>query len=178
MTARQFVFHGLLYLIALMGNNTAQAAPTPSEAHITLSYEQARQLMPAVGRVLLQQQLTDALLQDCQSVFPHLKDSAGRAQQVWQQNNQATVEQARHIEQWVADSISETQSGMDAERFGLDIDTAIHNGVKQFRQDLADKKRKQRHYLCNRLILAVTAGDWDLKVKVPEDVAVISKFKQ
>jgi hypothetical protein len=78
----------------------------------------------------------------------------------------------------VSHSIQDQQSDFSATKFTLDVETLIHNSVTSFRSELANKSRKDRHYLCNRMILSISAGEWDLTQKAPDAVGIISRFKK
>jgi len=143
-----------------------------------LSYEQAQSQMHAVGQVYLGEQMTLNLLADCAGEFKHLAESADRSKTIWLKNNIATVEKSKRIQDFVSQSIQAKQSDFGAVKFTLDIETLIHNSVTGFRSELASKPRKDRHYLCNRLILSISAGDWDLIKQVPAAVDMISKFEK
>ncbi len=143
-----------------------------------LGYEQAQITMHAVGKVYLREQMTFALLTDCAGEFKHLAESADHAKEAWLKSNTTTVEKSRRIQDIVAHSIQAQQSDFGAVKFTLDIETLIHNSVTHFRSELADKPRKQRHYVCNRLILSITTGEWDLSQQVPNAVEIISEFEE
>lgn len=161
----------LLCLAATTAVHATQSTPP-------LGYEQAQIMMQAVGKIYLREQMTFALLVDCTGEFKHLAESANRAKGSWLETNTATVEKSRRVQDIVAHSIQMQQSDFGAVKFTLDIETLIHNSVTRFRSELADKPRKQRHYVCNRLILSITAGEWDLNRQVPNAVEIISKFEE
>lgn len=146
------------------------------EASPAVDHEQAQSAMNAVGQIYLREQLTYSLLLDCSGEFRHLAESADLARQAWQIPNTPIVEKSKRIQDTVANSIQQQQTEFGAVKFTLDIETLIHNSVTSFRSELSSKTRKQRHYVCNRLILSITAGEWDLSQKVPDAVAVISDF--
>jgi len=143
-----------------------------------LDHEQAQTVMHAVGQVYLREQMTFTLLADCASEFKHLADSADNAKTTWLKTNTATVEKSRRIQDLVAHSIQTQQSDFGAVKFTLDIETLIHNSVTRFRSELAGKSGKQRHYVCNRLILSITAGEWDLNKQVADSVSTITEFQE
>lgn len=153
-------------------------APADSSQLKPLSYEQAQALMHAVGQVTLREQLTLSLLTDCSGEFGHLAESASLARTNWLSSNTSIVEKSRRIRSLVEKSIQSRQSDFDAVKFSLDIEAMVHNGVKNFQSELASKNRKDRHYLCNRLILSISAGEWDLEKQYPDEVSTISNFKE
>lgn len=144
----------------------------------SLNHEQAQTAMHAVGQVYLREQMTFTLLADCASEFKHLAESADHAKTTWLRTNTATIEKSRRIQDIVARSIQEQKSDFGAVKFTLDIETLIHNSVTSFRSELAGKPRKQRHYVCNRLILSITAGEWDLHKQVADAVTTITEFQE
>ena len=148
------------------------SSPSPS-----IDYEQAQSLMHAVGQIYLHEQLTFNLLADCSVEYKHLAESANRAKEGWQKANRPTIEKSQRIQSLVAESIQAQRSDYDAFKFTVDIESLINTSVAEFRSEMASHSRKHRHYLCNRLILSIMAGEWDLKQKVPDGVAIISKFK-
>jgi len=147
------------------------------DASPAVDHEQAQSVMNAVGQIYLREQMTYTLLLDCADEFKHLGESAEHAKQTWQTPNNPIVDKSKRIQDIVAKSIQEQHTDFGAVKFTLDIETLIHNSVTSFRSELSSKTRKQRHYVCNRLILSITAGEWDLSQKVPDAVAVISDFK-
>ncbi|MGD8783370.1 MAG: hypothetical protein PVG75_02990 [Thioalkalispiraceae bacterium] len=143
-----------------------------------ISHDQAQVLMHAVGQVYLREQLTYSLLADCAGEYKHLSDSASRAKLTWQATNNPTVLKSRHIQELVSQSIQAQRSDYDAVKFTLDVEALINRSVADFRTSLASKSRKQRHYLCNRLILSISAGKWDLQQRIPQAVTTISDFEE
>jgi len=155
----------------------SQALTSDLYASPSVTHEQAQSVMNAVGQIYLREQMTYTLLLDCAGEFKHLAESADRAKQNWQKSNMLIVEKSKRIQDIVAKSIQEQQTDFSAVKFTLDIETLIHNSVTSFRSELASKTRKQRHYVCNRLILSITAGEWGLNQKTPNAVATISEFQ-
>ena len=143
-----------------------------------LNHEQAQSAMQAVGQIYLREQITFTLLADCSNEFKHLAESADLAKTSWRKTNTAIVEKSKRIQQLVAHSIQKQQSDFGAVKFTLDIEALIHNGVSHFRSELAGKSRKQRHYVCNRLILSITAGEWDLNKQVTDAATTITEFQE
>ena len=149
-----------------------------TQAESSISHEQAQSLMRAVGQIYLREQMTFHLLADCSREFKHLGESAGRAKEAWLKPNTPTIKKSKRIQERVAESIQAQQSDFGAVKFTLDIETLIHNGVTSFRSELANNNRKQRHYLCNRLILSISAGEWDLSQQLHDEVTIISDFEE
>ena len=143
-----------------------------------LNHEQAQSAMQAVGQIYLREQITFTLLTDCASEFKHLTESADHAKTSWLNTNATAIEKAKRIQEIVAHSIQIQQSDFGAVKFTLDIETLVHNGVTLFRSELTNKSRKQRHYICNRLILSISAGEWDLHNQVSEAVSTINEFQE
>lgn len=170
----QSLIRCVLFLFSLQLAPTLNATQTDD----VLSHEQARTLMHAVGQVYLREQMTFNLLADCAGEYKHLTESAERAKKSWLHKNSATVKKSTQIQDYVSQSIQAQQSNFGAVKFTLDIETLIHNSVTSFRSELANKSRKDRHYLCNRLILSISAGEWDLTRQVPDAISIISKFKK
>ncbi|MGD8926644.1 MAG: hypothetical protein PVG20_07325 [Thioalkalispiraceae bacterium] len=171
-TTKLLLFTGLLGVL-LQPGTTCAVKPTPE-----IDYKQAQPLIQAAGQIYLHQQLTFKLLADCGSKYKHLAESALHAKQVWRKTNHPVVKKSQHIQELVAKSIQKQRTDYDAVKFTLEIEALVNKSVSEFRANLASKGRKQRHYLCNRLILSVTAGEWDLQRKVPKDVTIISQFKE
>jgi len=136
----------------------------------------ARKLAPAVARVSLQHKSTLALLSYCSQHYNQLKTSASHAVSTWVRNNQKILSKAEAIRLRLLDDISHKQTPLDAEQFALAIDTAVQRSVQQCRQALAAYPKKQQHYLCNRLILSVTAGEWDVQVKQHDAYSILENF--
>ena len=170
-------FHRICRLLLLL------LIPLPVPVHAeeplnqALSQEQAYKLMQAVGQIYLREQMTLHLLQDCASEFNHLSESAERAKSAWQQNNAQAVSMTGQVQDYVTQAIQSQHSDFEAVKFTLDIETLIHNSVSAFRSELAKKNRKDRHYVCNRMILSVSAGEWNLDQQVPEALHLLSRFK-
>jgi hypothetical protein len=171
-TTKLLLLTGLLAALLQPGITNA-VRPNPE-----IDYQHAQPLIQAAGQIYLHQQLTYKLLADCGTRYKHLADSAQRARQRWQKTNSPVVIKSQHIQELVAESIQKQRTDFDAVKFTLEIEALVNKSVSEFRAELAGKTHKQRHYLCNRLILSVSAGEWDLQRKVPNDVSIISKFKE
>lgn len=141
------------------------------------NYEQAQRFMQAVAKILLREQLTHTLLDSCSASYAHLKSSAEQSRKKWHDMNRETLTRTKRVQKSVIQNIHETQSPQNAEKFSRDIDDLILNSVAGFKQELENKSRKDRHYVCNRLILSISAGDWDLSRQAPKAVKQITDFK-
>lgn len=140
-------------------------------------YLHTRELTSALGRVLLSDKATRALLRLCSENYPHLSDSVNQAHEHLTQVNNPVVNKARILQQRLVQSITTQENAFDAEKFSLEIDLAVQNTVEQFKQTLVDYPRQERHYICNRLVLSVRAGEWDVQVREPEASRMISNFE-
>jgi len=140
-------------------------------------YLQTQRLTTALGKVLLSHKSTQALLALCAQNFPHLSGSVDEAQQHLAQVNKPFVNKAHAIQQHLVHSIAEQQNKFDAEKFSLEVDMAVQNAVTQFRQTLANYPRQEQHYVCNRLVLSVRAGEWDIRVREPGAGQMILDFE-
>lgn len=164
----------LLILSMLSSGSYAENTGTDE----ALSHEQAQRWMQAVGQIYLREQMTFQLLADCAGEFNHLSESADRARTNWQSTNNPSVKKANRIQDFVTHTIQSQQSDFEAVKFTLNIETLVHNSVSGFRSKLAEKSRKDRHYVCNRMILSISAGEWDLDQQIPEAISIVNTFKE
>ena len=149
-------------------------ADTPSMAE---EYSKMQQLTGALGRIRLSHRAALALLEQCTQNYPHLSDSAGAARTQLTQANKPLLDKARQVEQHLVQSIARTQNSFNAEKFALEIDIAVQNTVSRFEQTLANYPHKDRHYVCNRLILSVQAGEWDAQSREPQAAQTLREFE-
>lgn len=142
-----------------------------------IDYQNAVVLNKAVGRVLLGKETTHALIAYCSHNYQQLKKDANRAIDRWRERNKNIVARSRIVQSRLANSIQQRQNGFDAEKYVLDIALAVQNGVNSFKQKLASYPPAQRRYLCKRLVLSVSAGEWDIRKKYPAAYKHINDFK-
>ena len=153
-----------LYLI--YGCASAAAASTDQDSH----------LAPAVAKVMLQRAATTTLLTYCGQQYPQLHAAADRATAFWLQHNQAVLDKASRLHQQILRDIKQTQSQFAAEMFALDIDRSVEHTVQEFKSTLAAYPVQQQHTVCNRLILSVRNGDWDVRHKQAEAFSLLQKY--
>ena len=147
-----------------------------SRAADAISANQARELSPAVAKVLLQRAMTTALLHECGLHFPRLQPAAERANTHWLQANQAVLHKADSLRQRLAQSLQQQQSRIAAEKFAQDIDQAVAQSVQHLTQSLAAYPPPQQRKVCNHLILAVNAGEWDVQHKQAEAFSIVQNY--
>jgi hypothetical protein len=143
---------------------------------VPISDARARQLAPAVARVLLQRASTTALLQDCGQHYPHLQHAADRARSHWLHSNRQILQRADSLRERLLAGLKQEQSRFSAELFALNIDKVVRQTVLRFEHTLAAYPARQQHQLCNRLILSVRAGDWDISRKQAKAFAILKYF--
>lgn len=141
-----------------------------------ISDAQARTLAPAVAKVLLQRASTTALLHDCGQHNPALASAAARAKAHWLSTNQSILRKADTLRDRLWQSLKQEQSRFAAEKYALDVDKLIQQSVRHVEQTLAAYPPQQQRVLCNHLILAVHAGDWDVPHKQPNAVAILQNY--
>ncbi len=156
----------LISLSAALATNTTAS----------VDYSTAKKLLQAVSQVQLNQQKTHSLLLYCGQQFKHLSTSANKAQKHWQQQNQTAIQQSSNVKNHITAQLQQ-HSPLAADKLMLEMDALVRQGVTQFKQYLAEQTQKQRHYLCNRLILSVQAGEWDLKTQIPQALETLRKGK-
>lgn len=154
--------------LLLLHCHTRAAAP--------ISDNRVHQLAPAVAKVLLQRAATTALLHYCGQHYPHLHHASDRALAHWLHSNRQILQQADKLRKQLLRSIQQEHSRFAAELFALDIDKAVHQTVQHFEHSLATYPAPQQHMLCNRLILSVRAGDWDVSRKRAGAFAILKNF--
>ncbi len=142
-----------------------------------IEYQNAVVINKALGRVLLGKETTHALIAYCSHNYQQLQKDAHKAINRWQEHNQDIVAKARSIQSQLAKNIKQRQNGFDAERYVLDIELAVQNGVTSFKKKLDSYPPAQHHYLCKRLVFSVSAGEWDIGKKYPDDYKYINDFK-
>ena len=142
----------------------------------SISDHQARELAPAVAKVLLQRASTNALLHDCGQRYPQLKLAAGHATTHWLQANRQVLGKTDSLRARLLQSIKQNRSRFAAEKFGLDIELAVQQSVRHIEHALAAYPPQQQHALCNHLILSVNAGDWDVQHKQAEAFAIVQSY--
>ena len=143
-----------------------------------ISTREARALSPAVAKVSFQRAVTTALLRECGQHYPRLKPAAEQATTNWLHANRNVLSKADNLQQRLLQSIQQAQSRLTAETFALDIDQAVNQNVTQLKQNLAAYPRQQQHMLCNHLILAVNAGEWDVQRKQVEAFAIVQNYHE
>ena len=142
----------------------------------SISESQARALAPAVAKVLLQRASTNTLLRDCGQRYPQLKLAAGHATTHWLQANRQVLGKADSLRERLLQSIKQQRSRFAAEKFGLDIDLAVQQSVQHVEHALAAYPPPQQRALCNHLIFAVNAGEWDVQYKQAEAFAIVQSY--
>lgn len=166
--------------IASCGLFTLLALNSPlfaSTATSVMDYQTARAVMQAIGKIQFQAHQLDNLLSYCGKEFSHLAESAGRAGRRWHKTNNPVIQHAVDTESLVLDSVKQSNSLFAAEKLALELDHLVSSKAKAFRQDFQNRTRKQQHYLCNRFILSVTAGERDLSNEIPEATHLIMEYK-
>lgn len=148
----------------------ASAAHPISETH-------ARTLFPAVAKVILQRDTTTGLLSVCARRFASLKQESQRAGKTWLKRNRAILDKATDLRNRLWQSLKQQQSGFKAETFNLNIDRLMHKNVQKKIHSLDNYSRAQQHAVCNHLVLAVRAGDWDVSRKQPHAYSILQKFR-
>jgi len=166
MLLRHLFLSGLLCAVLA---NPANATPPISEA-------QARTLYPAVANVILQRDSTTRLLAYCARRFVSLRDETQTAQHTWLQRNRGILHKAETLRTRLWQTLKQQQSGLKAETFSLDIDHLVHENVHKKLQSLSLYSPSQQHTICNHLILAVRAGDWDISHKQAHAYAILKNF--
>jgi hypothetical protein len=141
-----------------------------------ISERQARELSPAVAKIQLQRAMTTALLHQCGQHYPRLQAAGAEAATHWLEANRPVLRKTDALRQRLLQSIQQQQSRFAAEKFALDIDRAIEQNVQRIAQNMAAYPPAQQQSLCNHLILAIKAGDWDLQHKQAEAFALVQKF--
>lgn len=141
-----------------------------------ISETQARQLVPAVAKVLLQRASTTALLHYCGQHYPRLESPAEHATTHWLHANQQVLTKADSIREQLLQSIRQEQSRFSAEKFALDIDKLVEQSVQHFEQALAAYSPAQQHKVCNHLILSVNSGEWDVQHKQAKAFTILQNY--
>lgn len=141
-----------------------------------ISDARARQLAPAVAKVLLQRASTTALLHSCGHHYPRLASPAEHATSHWLHANQQVLSKADSIREQLLQSIRQEQSRFSAEKFGLDIDKLVAQSVQHFEQALAAYSPAQQHAVCNHLILSVNSGEWDVQHKQAKAFTILQNY--
>lgn len=159
----------LLGLLCTLIASPARAVPPISKA-------QARSLYPAVANVMLQRDSTTSLLVYCARQFGSLQNASRDARQTWLQRNRAILHKAEVLRTRLWLALKQQQSGLKAETFNLDIDDLVQKSVHQELQSLGMYAKPQQRTICNHLILAVRAGDWDISRKQAHAYAILKNF--
>ena len=151
--------------------------PAATASH-SFTFDTANELMAAVGKL----QLTTARLRQslayCPATFPHLQESARNAGLEWQKRNEAILSQAILITNAVISSVKHNASAFVAEKMALEMESVVAQSVQQSSNEFTAKSRKEQHYLCNRLILSIAAGERDLQQLHPAATQRVMGFKQ
>jgi hypothetical protein len=150
--------------------------PTAGLAAPPLAYEQAIELTRAVGKVLAKQRTAEALLNDCVATFAPLQAPASHARAHWQAHNADIVTQASQLRTHLAKQIEQQQTSANAKNYAEQIDYLIDSNVRAIQSKLAQYPPQQRQPLCHRLMLSITAGDWDIAKVMPEAQQIITRF--
>lgn len=163
------------YLLTLIvGSFSLTVTATETTA---LPFNTANSLMLAVGKEKLATAQLENTLNHCSTKFPHLQQSANNARRNWQKRNQTVLQQTALVNKAVIESVKQHASPFIAEEMALKMDNVIKQTTKQQISEFRAKSRKQQHYLCNRLILSVTAGEQDLQQQNPDETARLMTFK-
>jgi hypothetical protein len=136
----------------------------------------ARKLAPAVAKILLQRASTTALLHDCGQHYPRLAPATERAMAHWLSANQTILRKADTLRDQLWQSLKQEQSRFTAEKYALDIDKLIQQNVQHVEHTLAAYPPQQQRALCNHLILAVNAGDWDIQHKQANAFTILQNY--
>lgn len=166
----------LRYFTSILAGLALAAYTSCTVAGQPISNAQARTLTPAVAKVLLQRASTTGLLNYCAARFASLKAASNRARQGWLKHNQAILHKADVLHELLWLSLKRQQSGLKAETFSLDIDRLVQQNAAKQKHALASYSPAQQHRLCNHLILAVRAGDWDVARKQAKAVSILENF--
>ena len=142
-----------------------------------ISYETAQVIMHASAQILMKHQAATRLLEHCAMTFKHLDKSAQHAAQDWKTKHGPIVTRAKKIKYYIYQNIAQHDHPFEAEKLDLKIDAQIIAHIENLKTNLASNKRKQQHYLCNRLILSISAGEWDIDRVIPEHRQRILTFK-
>jgi len=164
---------GLIGLILLAWSIGCHADTTTKP----ISYPTANSLLIAVSKIRLSKTRLLGNLQYCGETFPHLRQIADKAQQQWLVRNQPVLAEARRVSTTIFDNVKQTSSAYNAEKMVLDIDALVSRDTELFMQQFKDRRRKEQHYLCNRLILSIPEGDHDLVKQNPSESTQLREFK-
>lgn len=142
-----------------------------------LEYSVARALNQAVAKILLEQQTTVQLLGDCATFYPHLASSADHTLLDWRKRNLEIIGKTNAVKSMLNKSIKEKSNPFEAEKYALTTERIIQDSVAEFKNKLKAYPTKQRHYLCNRLILSTASGERDIATKQVNACKLISDLK-
>lgn len=141
-----------------------------------LAYEQATELTRAVGKVLAKQRTTETLLRDCGTTFTALQQPASQARAHWQSHNADMVAQATRLRAHLVTQLAQQHTTTNATQYAEQIDYLIDSNVRGIQEKLAQYPPAQRQPLCHRLMLSITAGDWDIAKALPEAQQIITRY--
>ena len=150
--------------------------PAASFAARPLAYEQAMELTRAAGKVLAKQRTVEVVLNDCTSAFTPLQQSAAKARAHWQSHNADIVAQATRLHHHLLTQITQLQTTTNAEKYTEQINYLIDSNVRGIQQKLAQYPVEQRQPLCHRLMLSISAGDWDVAKALPDTQQIITRY--
>lgn len=150
--------------------------PIECDAAPPLAYEQAMELTRAAGKILAKQRTTETLLRDCVSTFAPLQQPATHARDHWQSHNAVIVAQATRLRADLVTQIAQQQATVNAAKYAEQIDYLIDSNVRGIQEKLAQYPPAQRQPLCHRLMLSITAGDWDIARALPEAQQIITRY--
>jgi hypothetical protein len=164
-------FLGLAMLVGPLYSAETTAADTK------LDYLQANHIMRSAAQLILKEHTTYRLLETCAERFPHLAQTANQTKNVWREHHRGITDKSQQIKQFVTHDLAIHNSAFAADNFALQIDQLIYDGVNTAIQELSQKTRKEQHYLCNRMILSVSTGDWNLSNRVKNDYEKVLNYK-
>jgi len=171
-----------LVLLSLPYNASFAAGPNPAASDAqtqntpSLSYQTTQAIMASTAQVL-KQQAQVKLLDYCSTTFKHLSRSAHNAADDWNNKHRVLITKAKDIKQYIYTNLAQYGSPFVAERLDLKIDAQIHQHNQNVENILVRNSRKRQHYLCNRLILSIAAGEWDLSKQIPEHRQRVLRFE-
>lgn len=162
----------MLFLLNPLIFAVESRADTPN-----IDYKHAKSLNQSIGKIFLAEQTTFTLLDFCADNYKYIRDATSNAREKWNRHNQPILTRARTLQSRLFRSIKNQHGEFNTEKYALQVDVLVQNGVSTLKYKLQSYNPKQRHYLCNRIVLSVSTGEWDIDRKIPEAYQMIKSFK-